>query len=50
MVGTNGAAPGAVEKYDRFTMAKSGKEPVLKMIQRGAMPNTGKRQPKRRVK
>ena len=35
-------------KYARFTMAKTGKEPTLKLVQHGAMPKTTKRRARRK--
>ena len=38
----------AVRHYDRFTMAKTGKEPTLKLIQKGSLPKTHKRRARRK--
>jgi hypothetical protein len=37
-----------MHKYARFTMAKTGKEPTMKLIQRGSMPKTKKRRARRK--
>ena len=35
-------------KYSRFTMAKTGKEPTIKLLKHGKMPKTHKRRARRK--